>query len=59
MKLFGQIVGIVVETVKLPACMIVDAVFLIEDGEDKAVGHRTADCLDKIKAAAQENGKNL
>ena len=53
MKLFGQIIGVVVEVAKLPADVAKDAL-------DIAVGEhptRTADRLDEIKEAAKEQKK--
>jgi hypothetical protein len=55
MKLFGQIVGTLVEVVRVPVAVAKDVVCVIPDlVEQKPLGHRTADQLEEVKDAAQE-----
>ncbi len=52
MKIFGQIVRTVVETVKLPVDAVLDVVDLMDS--DREIGGHTSERLKKIKEAATE-----
>ena len=54
MKLFGQLVGLVVETVKLPIAIAQDALAVIDPFDLRKFGDRTAEQLEEIKEAAKE-----
>ena len=55
MKLFGQIVGVVVETVKLPVAIACDAANCIADGAEGKTAPLTTKALDRIKEASKES----
>lgn len=54
MKLFGQIIGVVVETVKLLAAIVLDVLAVADPYEDRSLGARTAEQLENIKESAKE-----
>ena len=53
MKLFGQIVGAIVETVKLPVAVVKDVLAVADPFDNRPLGARTAEQLDEIKDAAK------
>lgn len=54
MKLFGQIIGTLIETAKLPVNVVLDVVQVPHDlVYEKDLGHRTEENLERIKDEAK------